>query len=211
MAERKGFTPVLRPDPDYTKRIERKPAAQKFMIREDPNEADASQEGESAKPDEHPAEIPDNPVKAAKKEEGRAPTGRETAAAEAQRSANTTAKTAKLRLHIAIPAELAARAEKAAGKARCPTKKIALAALNEIKPSLLERLNSLGYGEVEAERQENVGLSISTTWQIPEKTETHLKAELDPLAIGQVNRLVSHWIRGEFLDHFEKYLKKLGH
>jgi hypothetical protein len=136
---------------------------------------------------------------------------REPAAPKSARSVETPTTTAKLRLHIAVPAELAARANRAAEKARCPARKVALAALNEIKPSLLERLNSIRYGQIEPERQENVGFSISTTWQIPAKTETHLKSELDPVGIGQVNRLVSHWIRGQFLDHFEKYLKKLGH
>ena len=211
MAERKRFTPVVKPDEDYTKRIERKPAAQKFMFREDAEEIEAPLETEPTKDDTPNAKAPPSTTLEPSDVQMTEGAAREPAAPKTARSVETPTTTAKLRLHIAVPAELAARANRAAEKARCPARKIALAALNEIKPSLLERLNSIRYGQIELERQENVGFSISTTWQIPAKTENHLKSELDPVGIGQVNRLVSHWIREQFLDHFEKYLKKLGY
>lgn len=113
-----------------------------------------------------------------------------------------------LRVNFTVAADLVARAQKRAAEARCSPKRIALVALNEMKPQLIEGLAKLRHDQIDPERMEKAGVRISTTWAVDAALMARLAEELDPLGIGQVNSLVSYWVRDEFSEYFDHYLTK---
>lgn len=115
-----------------------------------------------------------------------------------------------IKLNFTIPAELAQRAESMAVAARCPARRIAIAALNQMKQELLDAFTSVKHGDIDTTRQSNVGMRISTSWVVSADVMAHLVKELDPLGVGQVNSLLSAWVRDRFTRHFDGYLAASG-
>ena len=116
-----------------------------------------------------------------------------------------------IKLNFTIPAELARRAESMAVAAKCPARRVATTALGQIKPELFEAFTSVKYADIDTTRQTDVGMRISTSWVVSTEMLAQLTKELDPLGIGQVNSLLSAWVRDRFIRHFNGYLSAAGY
>lgn len=137
------------------------------------------------------------------------PTGRRRQEPEKRPAPETKAELIKL--NFTIPAELAQRAESMAVAAKCPARRVATTALGQIKPELFEAFTSVKYADIDTTRQTDVGMRISTSWVVSTEMMAQLTKELDPLGIGQVNSLLSAWVRDRFIRHFNGYLSTAGY
>lgn len=116
-----------------------------------------------------------------------------------------------IKLNFTIPAELTQRAESMAVAARCPARRVATTALSQIKPELFEAFTSVKYNDIDTTRQNDAGMRISTSWVVSTELMAQLAKELDPMGVGQVNGLLSAWVRDRFVRHFNGYLAAAGY
>lgn len=197
MSEQKKRPKILRRDDSFTATIDTG-ASSNFMLRSVP----AGGQG-GATPVTSPATPPEPAAKSAPKP----PSQRQK---EPQKAEEAAAKSELIKLNFTIPAKLAQRAETMAVAAKCPARRVASAALNQLKPELLAAFTSVKYSDIDTTRQSDVGMRISTSWVVSAEVMAALLRELDPLAVGQVNSLLSAWVRDRFTQHFDGYLATAG-
>ena len=116
-----------------------------------------------------------------------------------------------LKIYFGVAPELVARAAPWAERARTTPQRIALAALKEIRPALLAKLQDVRQEEISHARMPRNGLVVNTTWSIDAGLHEQLRLELDPEGFNNLSVMISRWVRDEFARGLDTYLARAGY
>ena len=225
MAAPKERLTVVARDPEFSKKL-RAPAARKspFMLRDTledepvaPPDALTPQtpsdnrpeaetpapkiEPETSAPSQNPPSAADQ---SARKQQaaGRSPVKNVEAAPE---------ETAVIRVSFRVADDLVQRASQLAKLAKCPPQRVLLVAFNELRETLLDKVATIQEGDIPDDRHVDATGRVDTSLTIPVATKLLLEQRLDPQGFNGMNRLLSRWARGEFMEFLDDYLTKKGY
>lgn len=117
----------------------------------------------------------------------------------------------KVSIYVGVPDDLLIRTKVWATAAKCPPRKIALAALNEMRADLITRLQSVDLLEVQSDGNQKIGERVNTSILLSASLLDELEEKYNPHGFNSIPAMISGWIRSEFNEYFDRYLSKAGY
>jgi len=114
-------------------------------------------------------------------------------------------------IYVGVPTDLYQRSERWAELAKCPPKRIALKALTDLRPKLVEMLPEIDLAAELDDTNTKISDRINTSLSVSADTMKLLESRFNPHGFNSVPSLVARWVRREFNEYYDEFLRDAGY
>lgn len=114
-------------------------------------------------------------------------------------------------IYVGVPTDLHQRSERWAELAKCPPKRIALKALTDLRPKLIEMLPEIDLAAELDDTNTKISDRINTSLSVSAETMKLLESRFNPHGFNSIPSLVARWVRREFNEYYDEFLRDAGY